>query len=176
MKFLMSMRLSTLVLLAICNLCIISLHAQSLERQVIGAAGTWSGASWGTLSATTGEAVTNTATTSIAILTQGFQQPSQSDVSVRGVSAAIITIDAFPVPATDFINVVIDNGTCAMPFSVSIFDIAGRRLLLPCRDLSSSKETKLLFDLRSIANGQYVVHVCNARGVQLKTIKFTKNS
>ena len=57
-------------------------RAQSLDRQVLGAAGNYASASWGALSSTAGEGVINTSVTSSLVITQGFQQPLQSDVAV----------------------------------------------------------------------------------------------
>ncbi len=148
-----------------------NLQAQTLERQVIGAAGTFQTASWGSLSSTTGESITTTAATSSVVLTQGFQQPLQTDLVVYEIPTYNITVMVFPVPASGFINVAINSGK---HYSVKLFDMLGRQLKLPVRDLSSGMETRYTFDLNSIANGTYLMLINDEHNSQVKAIKFTK--
>ena len=170
----MKNKLSPFLLLLLCSFCSHTLQAQSLDRQVIGAAGAYQTASWGSLSSTSGEPVINTLTTSSFVLTQGFQQPSQSDLSVYGVPSGNLTVKAFPVPAADLINVVINTGNGGKHYSVTLFDVPGRQLKLPCLELSSSMEMRFTFDLRSIANGTYLMLISDEHNIQVKAIKFTK--
>jgi len=151
-------------------------QAQSLERQVIGSSGTFVTASWGSLSSTAGESMTNTFTTSAAVLTQGFQQPSQTGLAATSLLINTITTNVFPIPALNNINVVINNAAIGKHYAVSILNLPGQQLNLPYNDLSSGTETKLLFDLHSIANGQYLILITDELGQQVKTIKFTKTN
>jgi len=150
------------------------LQAQSLERQVIGSAGIYQTAAWGSLSATTGECITNTFSTSSVILTQGFQQPRPTDLMVYNVPANNITIEVFPNPASGFINVIINANDPGRHYSVSLFDMPGQLLKLPCQDLSSGMTTKLTFDLRPIAIGTYLIQISDENNVLVQTIKFIK--
>ena len=151
-----------------------SLEGQTLERQVIGSSGTYQVASWGSLSSTTGESQTKSVTTTSFILTQGFQQPSQTDLIVCDVPPGNVTVKVFPVPVTDAINVVINMSDARKHYDVTLFDMSGRQMKLPCLDLSSGVETKLLFNLCSLANGNYLVLISDEHNTQVKTINFTK--
>jgi hypothetical protein len=150
------------------------LRAQTIERQVTGAAGAYQLASWGSLSATVGEAVINTSSSGSLVLTQGFQQPTQTDVAVYRLPGDNVSVKVFPVPAVDEINVVINPGGNDAQYSVVIFDMPGSQIRVPCQNLNNGKETSLLFDIRSIATGSYVMLITDERNTQVKAIKFTK--
>jgi hypothetical protein len=150
------------------------LQAQSLERQVIGSAGIYQTAAWGSLSATTGECITNTFSASSVVLTQGFQQPLPSDLMVYNVPSNNISIEVFPNPASDLINVAINTNDPDKHYSVTLFDLPGQLLKLPCQNFSSGTTIRLTFDLRPIANGTYLIQINDERNVQVKTIKFIK--
>ena len=151
-------------------------HAQTLERQVIGAAGIFQTAGWGSLSATTGESVINTFSTSSVILTQGFQQPLVSDLNVNAITANNITLSIFPDPAADLINVTINTDVPGKHYSVNMFDLLGQLVKLPFRDLSSGMNTKLIFDLRAITNGTYFIQIVDEHNARVKTLKFIKSN
>ena len=152
----------------------IRLHAQTLERQVIGSAGIYQTAAWGSLSSTTGESVTNTFTTSSLILTQGFQQPLQSDVRVYDIVGDNISVTVFPNPAADIINVVVHSNVAGKHYYVTLFDLLGQHLDLPKRDMSAGLETKLQFDVSALANAPYLMQIKDEHSLVVKTVKFSK--
>jgi len=152
------------------------LRAQSLERQVIGSAGAYQTASWGSLSATTSESVTNTFTSASIALTQGFQQPLPSDLFsvVHNVLANGMSVNVFPNPASDAINVIIEAGNQNIHYYVTLLDLTGQALKVPSQDFSSGTEAKFTFYLVSLANGAYLIQISDERNEQVKTIKFSK--
>ena len=152
---------------------VIHAQAQSLERQVIGTAGTYQSASWGSLSSTAGECMTHIFSTSSFVLTQGFQQARQEDLMVYDASPGTISVNVFPVPAADIINVVI-TGIAGKHYSVRMFDLPGQELKLSSQDLSSGTETRLIFDLSPLANGAYLMLISDEHNLRVKTIKFNK--
>ena len=123
------------------------------------------------MSSTTGECVGNTFKTASFVLTQGFQQPLQTDLVVYEIPTENITVKVFPVPASGFINVEVNSGK---HYSVTLFDMLGRQLQLPAQDVRNSVENKFTFDLNSIANGTYLMLVNDEHNIQVKAIKFTK--
>ena len=150
-----------------------SAHAQSLERQVIGSGGTFATATWGSLSSTAGESVINTSVTSSLVLTQGFQQPLQTDLAVYSVPSNNISVKVYPVPASDLINVEIDGSTMKH-YTVTLFDLPGRVLHVPYQDAGSGTQIKFVFDIHSLAAGAYLLLINDERNQSVKTIKFTK--
>lgn len=151
-----------------------SLNAQSLDRYVVGAAGNYSTASWGSISATVGEGVINTSITPSAILTQGFQQPTRSNVAVYQVAASNASVKVYPVPATDVVNVQIISDNPAARLSVRLYDLLGQQLVLPSQESATGIATNRTFDISSIASGQYFIMVTDELNQLTKTIQFTK--
>jgi hypothetical protein len=151
-------------------------QAQSLERQVIGSAGTFQTASWGSLSSTTGEALTTTLSSSSNFLTQGFQQPLPSDINVKvnEVAPGNFNVRVFPNPAGDFINVVIINGDAGKHYSVTLFDLPGQKLSLQCQVVTTGCETTFKFDLNPLANGSYLINITDQNNLPVQSVKFTK--
>jgi len=150
-------------------------RAQSLERQVIGTAGSFQNVSWGSLSYTTGEVAVTTLTTATNVLTQGFQQPLQNDVMVYGIGINQLSVVAYPNPAADIINVVINANNADDRYSVTFFDLPGHRLDIPYKELSQGTTTHLLFDLRRLAAATYMIMITDQHNIKVKAIKFSKN-
>ncbi len=169
----MKTKILFLLLAMICLLSNTS-RAQSLDRQVLGAAGNYASASWGALSSTAGEGVINTSVTSSLVITQGFQQPLQSDVAVYEVLASNTSVTVFPVPAADVVNVLIKTDNPVTHFTVNLYDMIGQQLILPSTLGMQGSAINNSYDLRYIANGQYLILVTDDQGRQVKTIKFTK--
>ena len=161
-------------LLLICLSSTTYLKAQSLELQVIGAAGTYQTASWGSLSSTTGESLTNTLAASKFVFTQGFQQPLISELAVTGVLENGTRTNVFPVPADEDSNIVIDQDNFAKHYSVTLYDVLGQVLKLSSQTLISGTETKFVFDLRPLANAAYFIVIRDEHNTVLRSIPFNK--
>lgn len=161
-------------ILLIFSATIITAHAQSIERQVIGTAGAFQTASWGSLSSTTGESATTTLTTASNVLTQGFQQPLISDVKVYDVAPITISVQVYPNPASDIANVVINTDNADKHYSATLFDLLGQRLELPNQYLINGRNTHIIFDLHRLAAATYMILITDEHNVQVKAIKFTK--
>ncbi|MCD6013881.1 MAG: Secretion system C-terminal sorting domain [Flavipsychrobacter sp.] len=147
--------------------------AQSLERQVIGSAGVFESTSAGSLSYTVGECVTNTMSASSVILTQGFQQPPFSTVSVKKIIHENTDIKVYPNPVTDVVYVAISppgNGN----FSVVVWDTHGRLLQVPAAVEYAKNQASITLDLSTYAPGIYLVSVLQNNGTYIKNIKLSK--
>jgi len=161
---------ASVILLPMCS----HIHAQSLERQVIGTSGGFQTASWGTLSSTIGETMTITMLTSSLILTQGFQQSLQSDLAVNEISSSTPAIQIYPNPAVNRINVAI-NSSNAVKYTVALIDLLGQKLMVPFNVNNTSKGTEsFVFDLRPLAIASYFIVVSDETGSMTNTFKFTK--
>ncbi len=102
-------------------------YGQSLERQVIGSAGTAVQNSKAGLSQTVGEAITKSAVQSSIALTQGFQQAGE-DVftNVFKPEQLNATIRIYPNPATEILQIssnLYNNGITSLRFV--IYDMKG---------------------------------------------------
>lgn len=150
------------------------LSAQTLERQVIGASGDYNTAAWGSLSYTTGEAMTNTFTSTSLVLTQGFQQPLQGDLEAQSIYFGIPSIDVYPNPAGDKINIVITSGNLFRKYTVAIFDLLGQKINAPSEINCITKNVSITFDLQHLASAPYFIVVSDDHGDMIKIFKITK--
>ncbi len=148
--------------------------AQSIERSVIGATGGFESVSWGSLSYTAGEVAVTTLTSATSVATQGFQQPLQSDLVVYNIGVNQLSITAYPNPAADIINIVIDAGNTYDRYSVTLFDLPGHKLKIPYTELSRGTTTHFVFDLQQLAAATYLIVITDQYGINVKAIKFSK--
>jgi hypothetical protein len=117
---------------------------------------------------TIGEPVIDTWSASGTVLTQGFQQPILVSVSIYENPDLNYTINAFPNPTSDFLNVVISNGTYDK-MQYLLFDVTGK--LIDSRQIVS-EQTEILFSHLPVAT-YYVKIIENNK--ELKTFKIIKN-
>ena len=166
----MTKLIATFSLIIYCS----DLFGQSLERQVIGSSGGYSIASWGSLSSTSGEPIKNTFTNTSHVLTQGFQQPNQSDLKTSNVTIGITSIEVFPNPADDKINVVINFQNSTRQYSAGIVDLLGQKIFAASVINVTGKKMSISFDLKNIASATYYIVVTDEQRNLVKTFKFTK--
>lgn len=161
------------ILVAISALIPAVVYGQSIERHVTGSAGNYQSASWGSLSSTTGEAMTQTFTAG-NVLTQGFQQPTPPKTAVQFV-ADDATVDVFPNPASDKINVVIGHGTVREKYTAELYDMAGQKIATETTQVAANAQKQsCIFDLRRLPAAPYVIYIYNAAGNCTRSVKFTK--
>jgi hypothetical protein len=137
-------------------------------QEVITSAGDFHQNSNFSVSWTIGEPVIDTWSASGTVLTQGFQQPILVSVSIYENPDLNYTINAFPNPTSDFLNVVISNGTYDK-MQYLLFDVTGK--LIDSRQIVS-EQTEILFSHLPVAT-YYVKIIENNK--ELKTFKIIKN-
>jgi hypothetical protein len=137
-------------------------------QEVISSAGDFQSNGNYSLSWTLGEPVIETYTAGSTVLTQGFQQPILVSVSIYENPELNFDISAFPNPTSDFLNVVISNGTYDQ-ISYLLFDVTGK--LLDSRQIVS-EQTEILFSHLPVAT--YYVKILE-NNKELKTFKIIKN-
>ncbi|MEL6674452.1 MAG: T9SS type A sorting domain-containing protein [Bacteroidota bacterium] len=159
------LRLSMLVLL---SMCLHSISAQSLSRQVISSLGN----DHPQLSYTVGETVVQTAISGSFILTQGFHQPDQNAVGIDKDLAAIVDFRLFPNPARDQLNLELSSPR-PLDLRINITDLRGRQVHPPQRMLVQGTSLQSL-DISSLAEGLYLLRLSSQQGATLHTIKFKR--
>ncbi len=137
-------------------------------QQVISSAGEYFDNGTYSLSWTLGEPVIETYEQGGTKLTQGFQQPILVSVSIYEHPELNFDISAFPNPTSDFLNVVITNGTYDQ-MSYLLFDVTGK--LLDSKQIVS-EQTEVIFAHLPIA--VYYVMIMQ-RDKELKTFKVVKH-
>ncbi len=133
-------------------------QAQSIERSVIGSAGSYyyDGAA-GSLSFTVGEAATATLASASNVLTQGFQQPVESDLITTIAPTPDAGLQLYPNPAHDQL-IFLDAQLRALRFVVR--DAAGRVVQVERTAFAGEHR----FDVAELAYGPYWLTVEDADG------------
>jgi hypothetical protein len=75
-----------------------------------------------------GEVAIETFVAGDLVLTQGFQQPTITVVSVEDLPGFDLQVKAFPNPATDILNILIENAN-EQTVSFRLYDMSGRVLI-----------------------------------------------
>ncbi len=127
------------------------LGAQSIERQVIGSAGSYASAGNIQLSWTLGETVVATGSSGSILLTQGFQQPDYNPTSIKP-NDPVQGLVFYPNPTTGAVNYkfTLDQGNVMF----RIYDGAGKEVYS-----MSSAATNGQISLENLAAGIYTIHV-----------------
>lgn len=147
---------------------IISLHsvnAQSLERSVFSSQGNSFTNTNFSLDWSLGETIVSTAIATGIVLTQGFQQPSTANISVKKVNKEL-NISVFPNPVMDKLTLQWDNKSehCM----IQILDVKGT-VISQCRWMD---EDDFSMDWKNYAQGMYFVQL--TVNSESKTIKILK--
>lgn len=147
---------------------IISLHsvyAQSLERSVFSSQGNSFTNTNFSLDWSLGETIVSTAIATGIVLTQGFQQPSTANISVKKVNKEL-TISVFPNPVMDKLTLQWDNKSehCM----IQILDVKGT-VISQDRWMD---EDDFSMDWKNYAQGMYFVQL--TVNSESKTIKILK--
>lgn len=144
-----------------------TVQAQTISRSVIGAAG----GEGGNLTYTVGEVVTETAS-GATTLTQGFQQPDT--VTVVGVDrfAGAFDLKLYPNPAQEFLYLDVSL-TTPVALQVELIDARGRQIM-PAHRTQPQAYTQVVLDVRTLAEGTYMLRIRQQDGALLETLKFTR--
>lgn len=150
-------------------------QAQSISNQVIGTTGNFSSASGVSLSSTSGETIIETFNAGNNILTQGFQQPNDNGVGIIELNENKFSVKIFPNPTAEFLTVQFhsDNGE---EFSVSLYDLLGRKLNLINNQFQNGNEFSISFQLTQLPSACYFLTIENASGEIKKTFPIIKTS
>ena len=108
------------------SLFVLIAMSQTLERQVISSAGSFSTAGGITLSSTVGEVAVTTMIAGTVVLTQGFQQPNPEDfTAVPDEQKINLNYKIYPNPTSDQLVV---EFTADKPteLSIQLFDLNGK--------------------------------------------------
>lgn len=144
--------------------------AQSLERQVIGSAGSYVSSGNISLSYTVGEVATTTLTGSNLILTQGFQQPDQQLVGMDE-PGFLGEIKVYPNPTSDIVNFEIKTDQSGL--TLVLTDVLGQDMLNRAIVLNGGSYSGQV-DMSSYAAGNYVLYLRDANGKVVTSYKIQK--
>ncbi len=149
-------------------------NAQTLERTVVASSGEYlTNPNINlTLSCTIGEPVVTTLTNIKLILTQGFQQPLENEITGIDYNTADWSIKAFPNPFNDVINVEISSDM-ASEFSITMTNLLGQTF--GGEYLANHYPGKNVYQINtaSLAQGLYIVTVASKDGKLVKSFKVT---
>ncbi|MBW8334038.1 MAG: T9SS type A sorting domain-containing protein [Prolixibacteraceae bacterium] len=143
-------------------------YSQSLEPAVIATSGSFYANGNNSVSWTIGECIPETFVNSDNKLTQGFQQGVYEINTVVDFTENGVTINLFPNPATDFINLEIlqkDN----KDYSYQLFDSNGK-----CLKNGKITAVKSQIDLIDVAGSTYILNVYASNQKTLKSFKIIK--
>ena len=142
------------------------MHAQSLERTVIGSAGFAVQNTNAGLSLTAGEVAIQSAN----LLTQGFQQPTKPDnVGIINLPTIDALAKVYPNPTIDFLQIksnLFELGIEQLEYT--IIDITGKIVLK-----GSIKSNGAMINVVSLASASYILVLSNGSAFNQK-VKFTR--
>jgi len=158
--------MKTLLLFSTVFIASIALTAQTLSREVIASAGTYSVSSIGSLSWTLGETITETVQNgSIAIiLTQGFQQPDKDSVfvGIRHVIDSDIFVSLFPNPTAQILNLTIKYNSDTK-IQMQLLDMLGRIIHTDELNVTAGSLSSHQIDVSKLASGMYMLRLSDSR-------------
>jgi hypothetical protein len=159
-----------LLLFLLCGLSL-ALRAQSLTPTVISTSGAFYSNGTGMLSTTIGElAAVTTLTGGSNILTQGFQQPWDFNVSIPEIHENGLALDVFPNPSSGQFTIAL-NTEVDSRVSMKVLDVLGKIVYFE-NVAHSSGYSSYDISLRNVAEGMYLLEVVN---VEVSSGKTTKN-
>jgi len=143
-------------------------YSQSVTPDVIASSGDYQEGSTASVSWTLGEIVTETLSGSEAILTQGFQQGSYSITPLVENTELSIQIDVYPVPASDFININI-NEMEGYSINAVLFDLSGKMVIH--QDL---QKDEIQLNLETLPAAEYILQIVDDKQILIKSFKIIK--
>ena len=158
------------ILLFIIFSCSLGAYSQSITPSVIATAGTSTKTDSVHLTYTIGEVIVPTFTNGNT-LTQGFNQPAKITIdAIDNIEPTRFTLNAFPNPTTDVLNIAIKKSNINDIFDFQIFDINGKYINLP---IETANENTVI-NTSSLPAGQYIVRVINKNSQKTSSVKITK--
>jgi len=159
--------MSRQILIIFLSLFLVDLTAQS---NAVASGGEASGTG-GTMSYTVGQLDYATNTGDGGITTQGVQQPFEISVTT-GILETGINLQAvvFPNPATDRVELQIDDDVSALPLTFTLYDVNGQML-----NHVRITENPMTIPLSGLTSGVYILSVSSPYAL-LKTFKISINN
>jgi len=153
-----------------------ALQAQSIAPVVIASAGKDVQNAGKRVAFTVGELVVTTVSGGNYTLTQGFHQPpSLYFTDIRKNSDSEISINAFPNPTRDIVNISIQQKRYSGKSYVEIYNIYGQRVYPPFQHFDVDNGENISIDLSELGHGAYFIRVfdpeLNTQYTDFKVIK-----
>lgn len=144
----------------------------SLERQVIGVTGGYADTPNLKISDTVGETAVSTVISGTVILTQGFQQPGENEIT--DLEEAIeLSYKMYPNPTSDLLTVEVSLDQ-PLDIQVQIFDLSGRAFPELSQTLSSYGSSEARLSLAHLPTGIYLLSLRGTDGQILATEQIQK--
>lgn len=169
--------MKTLLSILFCSITL-ALFGQSIERQVISSSGNYTESGGLSLSSTVGETAIATGKSTDIILTQGFQQPDESDAEETNVGIEKVIdkmkISAFPNPTSDKVILEI-NANQETELRIELLDLNGKRLNNNAvEQVSVFGKTVHEIDMQKYSTGHYLIRLSDESGKYSESIKIQK--
>jgi hypothetical protein len=148
--------------------------AQMLTPTVVASAGDYYTTSWGSLSWTAGESAVETFVAGNNILTQGFQQPEQQNITVIGNAEKPYGISVYPNPTQNVINLHFTNATLNGPVMLELVDMTGKVIYSETVRVSAENGAKI--DLGLYSGGLYILKITGLANGEVQLLKVQKNN
>lgn len=147
-------------------------HAQSLERQVLGASGSSYSGSGIQVDYTVGETATTTGTSGTFTINQGFQQPVANTTGIKE-SNVLVNFSLYPNPAQDQVTLSLNAGA-SFALKISITNVTGQVLLADESSEAVKQSYKRAIPVQAFAAGVYFVNLYDDKNGLLQSIRFVK--
>jgi len=131
-----------------------SIYAQDINPSVLASAGESSSTNNFQLDWTLGEVAVTTLRNSDSQITQGFHQPDYLITSLVNIHPNIGSIDIFPIPATDFVNV---NVQLNQPQAINYLLYNSQGQLI--RQVENTSDLLQQFNLNTLSAGTYFLQI-----------------
>jgi hypothetical protein len=148
--------------------------SQSISPQVIASNGIFASAGGYTLSYTTGQPASSTLITSSSIITQGFQQPNDIYTGVQTFVTPTLSVQLYPNPAVDQVNLVINNSSANGAYTVQLVDLLGRVLQQPPTTQIANGQTRFVFNVQQLPSSMYFITIKTSGSDVIHSFKFNK--
>jgi len=143
------------------------ISAQTLSPTVIASSGGFYSNPSGMLSSTVGEmSMVATFSAGGTILTQGFQQPEDFNVSVKNIDNENSGIAVGPNPTGGTVQIIFSKPD-VLKLSIAIYDVAGR-LVYHTETQKAAFNNYVALNLASFVQGDYVLE-CKSKGISTGT-------
>ena len=144
-------------------------NGQSIERDVIAAAGDYFVTPTFSLSWTLGEPVTETVRNDYMILTQGFQQGEKVTLTtVKDPLAGLFDIKVFPNPTADVLNIAIHSDKNEI-ITVQLYNLNGEKVLS-----EKTQEKNIRLNLADLSSASYLLSLRKLNGELITTYVINK--
>jgi hypothetical protein len=168
----MKKTITLLIALASCGTYVFS---QSISPQVVASNGMFAVAPSGySLSYTTGQGASATLNPGTSIITQGFQQPNDVYTGLQTFVTPTLTVQLYPNPASDHINLVINSTNNAGTYTVQLVDLLGRVLQQPLTTQVASGQTRFVFNVQQLPSSMYFITIKSSGSDVIHSFKFSK--